>query len=115
MTNKFLWRDLVFSGLRAFVACTLGISMVTAQTSVADEEVAPPITSAPSEIPQEDNGIDYKNAKPIPMPSLPDPTPVENLPASPSTGERKGHPGSAPGCTGTGKENPQTIIPLNPS
>ena len=114
-TNNPLWHSIVFSGLGVLIVCTLGIGMAMAQASKVDEEVSPPITSAPAEIPQGDDEIDYKNAKPIPMPSLPDPTSSENLPVPPSTGERKERSGNAPGCTGTGKKTPEVVIPPNPS
>lgn len=114
-TSNLLWQYAICTGIGAFIVCILGVSMPMAQTSPTDEETAPPVTSAPPDIPQGDGGIDYKNAKPIPMPSLPDPTPLENLPTPPSTGESKGPPGSAPGCTGTGKKTPRVVIPPNPS
>lgn len=114
-TSNFLWQYAICTGVGTFIVCLLGVNMPMAQTSPTEEETAPPITSAPPDIPQGDNGIDYKNAKPIPMPSLPDSPPSDNLPAPPSSGESEGPPGSAPGCTGTGKKAPQVVIPPHPA
>ena len=116
MTNNTLfWFSIVFLSLGVFFGCSPGGNNMTAQTSRSNEEMTPPITSAPDEPPQENGAIDYKNAKPIPMPSLPAPPSLENLPPPPSVGEGKSRPGSAPGSTGTGEENPEVVIPPNPS
>jgi Trypsin len=56
-------------------------------------------------------GIDYRNAKPMPLPSVPGPAPSETLPPRPFPGLMPGHRGSAPGSTGTGEENPWVLVP----
>lgn len=82
------------------------------QLSLATEDSSSIITSdEPLTQPIGGDEIDYKNAQPIPMPSLPDTALLENLPAPSSPSEILGRPGSAPGNKGTGEESPEVVIP----
>ena len=87
-------------------------SAFTKHLSLTAEDSSALITSGDSLTqPIGGNEIDYKNAQPIPMPSLPDAAPLENLPAPSSPSEIRGRSGSAPGNRGTGEENPEIVIP----
>jgi hypothetical protein len=70
--------------------------------------------SPPRENPQGNGGIDYKNAKPMPLPTVPGPPPSDTLPVLPSPGDRSRPPGSAPGSIGTGEQHPQVLMPAQP-
>jgi hypothetical protein len=89
--------------------------MLTAQTSHQDDGSDSITTSSPSENSPANGGIDYEHAKPMPMPSLPDPAPGKTFPHPPSPGESSDHPESAEGSRGTGMETPQILVPPNPS
>jgi hypothetical protein len=113
-TSNLLLQYAVLTGIGPLTACVLWASTLVAQTAPSDDAITPPITSAPDENSQGDDAIDYENAQPIPMPSLPDPAPSDNFPVPPSTGGNVGHPGSTPGATGTGEENPRVVVPPKP-
>ncbi len=86
--------------------------MPDAQTNVREHRGDPPVTSAPAEDPRGSGEIDYENAQPIPMPSLPDPPPSDNLPIPPTGGGSMGQPGHSPGGSqGTGEQNPRVLFP----
>ncbi len=85
--------------------------MPDAQTNARDHRGNPPVTSAPAEDHRGRGEIDYENAQPMPMPSLPDPPPSDNLPIPPTGGGSLGQPGSAPGSYGTGEQNPRVLFP----
>ncbi|NOT56812.1 MAG: hypothetical protein HOP18_19615 [Deltaproteobacteria bacterium] len=85
--------------------------MPDAQTNARDHRSDPPVTSAPAEDTDGEDTIDYENAQPMPMPSLPDPPPSDNLPIPPAGGGSLGQPGSAPGSYGTGEQNLKVLFP----
>lgn len=88
--------------------------LLTVQTSSQSEGSDSSITTAPGEDLRGKGGIDYEHAKPMPMPSLPDPVPGKTFPQPPSTGEKSDHPESVEGSVGTGRETPQILIPPKP-
>lgn len=86
--------------------------MPIAQTGAKDKGIDHPITSAPEEDTHGRGGIDYENAQPIPMPSLPDPPPSDALPIPPPGGGSLGQPGSSPGGSPeTGEQAPRVLFP----
>jgi hypothetical protein len=93
------------------LGCALWLHPLAAKSSARDDGTNSITTSPPSEKPQGDSSIDYKNAKPMPLPSVPGPIPSDTLPAHPSTGDRSRPPGSVPGSIGTGEQHPQILIP----
>ncbi len=102
------------NGLREVVillACALWTSTPSAQAIDGDDGTDPPITTAPGEDPSGGGAIDYENAEPMPLPSLPDPIPVDGSATPPPADGSMGAPGSSPGNTGTGEEDPEVLIP----
>src|SRR5262249_61980785 len=94
--------------------CALWLHPLAAQSSAKDDGTNSITMSPPSENPQGNGGIDYKNAKPMPLPSVPGPTPLDTLPAPPSAGDRLRPPGSVSGSIGTGGKHHQDLMPLQP-
>jgi hypothetical protein len=112
MNNLLLqYTALISSG--ALMSCFFWVSLVVAQTAI-NEETIPPTTSAPEENLQGSGEIDYENAKPMPLPSLPDPAPSETLPELPSLDGSPGPPAYSPGNPGTGEKTPQILVPPKP-
>ena len=109
--GNLLVRYITYMGIGVVLVCALWVCRPAAQPGARDEGTNPKITSAPGENAQGNGGIDYENAKPIPLPSLPAPAPSVTLPAQPCPGEIPGHAGSSPGSTGTGEENPRVLVP----
>lgn len=95
------------------VGCALGGKPLAAQPGARDAETTPPVTSGPGETPGH-GGIDYENARPMPLPSVPDPVPSATPPAPPSPDGGLGPPASVPGSLGTGEHNPQVLFPPKP-
>ncbi len=93
---------------------TLWLHPLAAQSGARDDGTNAIIMSPPRENPQGSGGIDYKNAKPMPLPAVPGPPPSATLPALPSTGDRSRPPGSVPGRIGTGEQHPQVLMPPQP-
>ena len=86
--------------------------MPIAPTGARDNGIDHPVTSAPAEDTHGRGEIDYENAQPMPMPSLPDPPPSEDLPIPPAGGGSMGQPGSSPsGSHGTGEQTPRVLFP----
>lgn len=86
--------------------------MPIAQTGARDSGIDHPVTSAPEEDTRGRGEIDYENAQPMPMPSLPDPPPSDALPIPPSAGESMGQPESFPGGSPeTGEQTPRVLFP----
>jgi hypothetical protein len=110
-TKNLLVRSITYMGIGVVLACALWVCRPAAQAGARDDGTTPKITSAPGENAQGNGGIDYENAKPMPLPSLPDPAHSGTLPAPPYPGGIFGRPGSSPGGTGTGKENPRVLVP----
>ncbi len=88
----------------------LWAGLLTAQNGQQDDGNDSVVTSPPSESSPANGGIDYEHAKPMPMPSLPDPTPGKTSPQPPS-GAGFDHPESMEGSMGTGEESPQILVP----
>lgn len=106
MMTELVLKWFAFFGSGTLLGCLLWAGLVVAQTGVNDGETTPPTTSAPEENLQGDGEIDYEHAKPMPLPSLPDPVPSETHPGLPSTDETPGPPGYSPGSIGTGQKVP---------
>jgi hypothetical protein len=100
-----------FLGIGILLACALWVHTRAAQPGVRHDGTNPKITSGPGENPNGQGRIDYENAKPMPLPSLPDPDPSTTPPVLPSPGGIPGQRGSSPGSPGTGEENPQVLVP----
>jgi hypothetical protein len=110
-TTNLLLQDAAFLGIGILLACALWVHTLAAQPGARHDGTNPKITSVPGENPQGQGRIDYGNAKPMPLPSLPDPVPSATPPVLPSPGGIPGQRGSSPGNTGTGEENPQVLVP----
>jgi hypothetical protein len=92
----------------------LGCSSPPGQTNAIHDGDGSKTISSPGENPQVDGEIDYENAKPMPLPSVPVPPNLETPFGIPSTGPTQGIPGSSPGNTGNGKINPRVLVPPKP-
>src|SRR5215470_1688182 len=108
-TSNLLWKYAAFIGSGLLVGYLLWAGLLTAQTGQQGDGSDSVVTSPPSENSPADGGIDYEHAKPMPMPSLPDPTPGKTSP-QPPPGESSDHPESAEGSMGTGEESPQILV-----
>jgi len=97
--------------LRVLLCCSLWLYPLTAQSSARDDGTNSVTMSPPREYPQGKGSIDYTNAKPMPLPSVPGPPPSDTLPALPSPGDRSSPPRSAPGSIGPGVQHPQVLMP----
>jgi hypothetical protein len=109
--KKLLVKYMTYMGIGVVLACPLWVCRTAAQPAARDDGANPKITSAPGENAAENGGIDYENARPMPLPSLPAPPPSVTLPAQSCSGGLPGHPGSSPGSIGTGQENPRVLVP----
>ena len=115
MTRKNIALKCTLSmGLGTILACSLATNSPPGQTKTIHDGDGSEITSSPGENPQVDGGIDYGNAKPMPLPSVPVPPNLEAPPGIPSTGPTQDNPGSSPGGTGNGKINPRALVPPKP-
>ncbi len=74
-TRNLLLHYTAFMGIGALLGCALWVSTLAAQPGAVDDGTNPKIKSAPGENPQGEGGIDYENAKPMPLPSVPGPAP----------------------------------------
>ena len=110
-TSNLLLKYVALIGGGLLLGYTVWAGVLTAQTSQQDEGSDSITTSPPSENSPANGGIDYEHAKPMPMPSLPDPAPRKTLPQPPSTGASSDHPESTEGSIGTGIESPQILVP----
>jgi hypothetical protein len=113
-TTNLLLKYAAFLSIGTLLACALWAHTRAAQPSARHDGTNPKITSVPGGNPQGRGRIDYENAKPLPLPSLPDPAPSPIPPALPSPGGIPGLRGNSPGSTGTGEENPQVLVPPKP-
>jgi hypothetical protein len=113
-TRTLLWQCTACMSIGVLLGCSLWLYPLAAQSGARDDGTNSTIMSPPSENPQGNGGIDYKNAKPMPLPSVPGSTPSGTLPGPPSTGDRSRPPGSAPGSIGTGEKRPQVLMPPQP-
>jgi hypothetical protein len=109
--KNLLVRDMTYMGIGVVLACALWVCRPAAQLAARNDGANPKITSAPGENAAGNGGIDYENARPMPLPSLPAPPSSVTLPAQSCSGGLPGHPGSSPGSIGTGEENPQVLVP----
>jgi hypothetical protein len=110
MTTKNLALKSTLSvGLEIILACVLAFNSPPGQSDTVNNRVE--TISSPGENPQVEGEIDYGNAKPMPMPllSVPSPSNQKVLPEIPSTDPIQDSPGSSPGDTGRGEENPQVL------
>ena len=113
-TRHRLLKCTALIGIGVLIGCTLRVSTLAAQPDVRHNGTDTTDTLAPGQNLQGKGGIDYEHAKPMPLPSVPGPAPSPTLPTLPSTGRIPGPPGSSPGSTGTGEENPQVLFPPKP-
>lgn len=112
MTKKNLaLKSTLSMGLGTVLGCVLAVNSPPGQSGAINSGDKSEITSSPGENPQVDDGIDYENAKPMPLPSVPAPPNSKTPPGIPSTGPIQGTPGSSPGNTGSGEENPRVLVP----
>lgn len=101
-------------GLVTILGCNQTVNSTPGQTNTIHEGDGSETTSSPIENPQDDSGIDYGNAKPMPLPSVPTPPHLKARPGIPSTGPTQDTPGSSPGGTGSGEKNPRVLVPPKP-
>ncbi len=100
--------------LGTILGCALAVNSPPGQSNAIHDGDGSKTTASPSENPKVDGGIDYENAKPMPLPSVPAPPNSEAPPGIPSNGQTLGTPGSSPGGTGSGKQNPRVLVPPKP-
>ena len=97
------------------LGCILAANSPTGQSNtIHDGDESETISSSPGENPQVEGGIDYENAKPMSLPSVPTPPHLEGRPGIPSTGQTQDTPGSSPGGIGSGEQNPKVLVPPKP-
>lgn len=99
-------------GLSTLLGSILCIHTSAAQSS--PQQSSPLVTVAPGTPPQGAGNIDYKNAQPMPLPSLPGPPSGILPPTTLSPGGVTESPEPSPGSIGTGKTSPQILIPPQP-
>ena len=104
-------KDIFSMGIGTILGCVLTVNAPAQQSNARHEGNSSESTSSPSENPQIDDKIDYENAKPMPLPSLPDGPNPNTPPGIPSIKAVPRHPGVSPGGTGKGEENPQVLVP----
>jgi hypothetical protein len=113
-TRTLLLQWTACMSIRVLLCCALWLYPLAAQSGARDDGTNSVTMSPPNEHPPGNGGIDYKNAKPMPLPVVPGPPLSDTLPAPPSTGDRSRPPGSAPGSIGTGEKHPQVLMPPQP-
>ena len=74
-TRTLLLQCTACMSMGVLLGCALWLHPLAAQSSAKDDGTNSITMSSPSENPQGNGGIDYKNAKPMPLPSVPGPTP----------------------------------------
>src|SRR5262245_11191318 len=100
ITSQLLLRYIAFLGIGVLLAGAVWVCTLVAQPTPRDDETNPKITVGPGGDPQGSGTIDYGNAKPMPLPSIPDP-PQQTTPPIPTTpGGIMGQPGASPGNPG---------------
>ena len=115
MTPKlFLLHSLAGMSLGVLLGCALWLHPLAAQAGARNDGTNSVTMSPPRENPPGKDGIDYKNAQPMPLPAVPGPPSSDTVPATPSPGERASPPGSVPGSSGTGEQHPQGVMPPQP-
>jgi hypothetical protein len=113
-TRTLLLQWTACMSIRVLLCCALWLYPLAAQSGARDDGTNSVTMSPPNEHPPGNGGIDYKNAKPMPLPVVPGPPLSDTLPVPPSPGERSRPPGSAPGSIGTGEKHPQVLMPPQP-
>jgi hypothetical protein len=101
----------LFMGLASILGCALAATKPAEQSSAISDGNGSGVTASPEEDSQPDGEMDYENAKPIPMPSIPAPSNPEGTPGTPSPGTPQGQPGISPGNSGSGQQTPRILIP----
>jgi V8-like Glu-specific endopeptidase len=96
-------------GVSSVVGCVMATGVFAQQEQVTEQNGVTTITF-PERTPQASNGIDYKNAKPIPLPSINFDFDIGN-PRYPASDMYPGKPGYSPGGQGDGKLKPEVLVP----
>jgi hypothetical protein len=108
MTIKHAASKSVFSlGLGTLLGCALVADPSPAQSNPGDDE--PKVTTSPDQGPPIAGEIDYENAKPMPLPSIPGPPNRER--GIPTADPTQAPADNFPGETGDGEENPKMLLP----
>lgn len=97
------------AGLGTLLGCALAADPPPAQSDPGADDDEPEIISTPDENRPAGGEIDYENAQPMPLPSIPGPP--DRKPGIPSADPMPGTAGSSPGDTGDGEEDPEVLIP----
>ena len=115
MTKKNLTlKSTLFMGLVTILGCTQAVNSPPELINTIHDGDGSETISSPGENPQVDGGIDYENAKPMPLPSVPVPPNLEAPAGTPSADPTRAIPGSSTGNTGNGKINPRVLVPPKP-
>ena len=107
MNNKILrWSIVLFSVTGNLISVSFADSQSKTYSNTATTENSDKnVTSSPLLQPTND-GIDYKNAKPMPMPSIDAPINSNAIPDN----EDLDNTGMSHGNEGTGQQNPRVLI-----
>src|SRR4051812_7492959 len=91
-----------------YYAAVLAALMTTAASAETRQVGSATVYTAPSAAAQSQAGIDYANAKPMPLPTsrVAPPTPAEAVRQARDPLQLFGNPGASPGQPGDGKQNP---------
>jgi hypothetical protein len=104
--NKILRPIILFSVTGILIPLSLAESQSKAYSNaVTTEKPDESVMSSPLSQPAK-NGIDYKNAKPMPMPAIDAPINSEAIPDNKDMGAA----GASHGNPGTEKQNPRVLI-----
>jgi hypothetical protein len=114
MTSHLVLRALAFIGIGVLFASVVWMCTLAAQPTPKDGETNPKITVGPRGSPEGSGTIDYRNAKPMPLPSIPDPARPGTPPIPTTPGGSMGQPGVSPGSPGTGEQSPRVLVPPKP-
>jgi len=107
-------KSTLFMGIVTILGCVQAVNSPPGQTNATHDGDESETTSSPRENPQIDGEIDYENAKPMPLPSVPVPPNLEAPVGTPSADPTRTIPGSSTGNTGNGKINPRVLVPPKP-
>ena len=111
-TKSFKLKYLCSIGISSVVGCTLATDAFAQQSQIEEQGQTVTIT-LPAKGSQTDGGIDYGNAKPVPLPAAltQPPSALDTILNNPAPNPLFQQSGRSPGKAGNGKRSPVQLVP----
>jgi hypothetical protein len=107
-TRTLLLQWTACMSIRVLLCCALWLYPLAAQSGARDDGTNSVTMSPPNEHPPGNGGIDYKNAKPMPLPVVPGPPLSDTLPAPPLQARDRDLRGVLQAVSGLGRNTPRS-------